>query len=149
MSTYIELLKHPKWQKKRLQILSRDNFTCQDCFDDEKTLHVHHKIYTKGAKPWEYEDVHLITLCEDCHSLETESLKIEEKYLVEAFKSSQFLSGQWHEIYLTIAALHKVHDPEVMARSVGWFLRSEDNLRSVIDMYFDYLSKKSSDKTIF
>jgi len=27
--TYSEKLKDPRWQKKRLEILSRDNFTCE------------------------------------------------------------------------------------------------------------------------
>lgn len=32
-----------------------------------KGLNVHHTYYTKGHKPWEYEDDSLVTLCEDCH----------------------------------------------------------------------------------
>jgi 5-methylcytosine-specific restriction endonuclease McrA len=31
--TYSELLKSPKWQKKRLEIMSRDKFTCKKCGD--------------------------------------------------------------------------------------------------------------------
>jgi len=29
--SYYELLKHPKWQKKRLEILQRANFECVKC----------------------------------------------------------------------------------------------------------------------
>jgi len=29
--TYAEQLKSPKWQKKRLNIMERDQFRCQDC----------------------------------------------------------------------------------------------------------------------
>lgn len=66
--TYAEKLKDPRWQKKRLKILKRDKFTCRDCKSTTKTLHVHHKIYSKiSIDPWEYEDFLLITLCEDCH----------------------------------------------------------------------------------
>lgn len=64
--TYAEKLKDPRWQKKRLEILSRDNFTCKCCFNTDKTLHVHHKIY-ESNNPWETSSIHLITLCEDCH----------------------------------------------------------------------------------
>ncbi len=67
-STYWELLKHPKWQEKRLRILDRDEFTCTDCGDTSKTLHVHHGYYAKGLSPWEYPDETLRTLCEDCHA---------------------------------------------------------------------------------
>ena len=30
---YSEKLKDPRWQKKRLEILERDNFRCQYCGD--------------------------------------------------------------------------------------------------------------------
>ena len=67
MSEYTELLKHPKWQKKRLEILERDNFQCRLCDDENTCLHVHHKEYIPANKPWEYENNKLITLCKDCH----------------------------------------------------------------------------------
>jgi len=65
---YSDLLKDPRWQKKRLQILERDDFTCQGCGGKENTLHVHHKEYVYGRMPWEYDDEELITYCEDCHA---------------------------------------------------------------------------------
>lgn len=67
---YLEQIKSPKWQKRRLEILNRDNFTCQICGCKEKTLHVHHTIYIPKRKIWEYKDNQLITLCEDCHNKE-------------------------------------------------------------------------------
>lgn len=66
--TYSEKLRNPQWQKKRLEILSRDKFTCQLCTDKENELQVHHKVYKDGCEPWEYEDDNFITLCKDCHS---------------------------------------------------------------------------------
>ena len=57
----------PRWQKKRLEILSRDEFTCRDCGDKDNTLHVHHCLYHRGAEPWEYENDELRTLCAECH----------------------------------------------------------------------------------
>lgn len=68
--TYLEKLKDPRWQIKRLEILSRDNFACRRCGDDEKTLYVHHINYIKGNTPWEYNNNRLITLCDDCHGEE-------------------------------------------------------------------------------
>tara|TARA_R110000868_G_C10510016_1_gene732033 strand:+ start:76 stop:480 length:405 start_codon:yes stop_codon:yes gene_type:complete len=67
MSTYSDKLRHPKWQKRRLEIMQRDEFTCQKCFAMETPLTVHHKYYTKGNEPWQYDGSALITLCEDCH----------------------------------------------------------------------------------
>ena len=68
--TYAEKLKDPRWQKKRLEIMQRDEFTCQFCKEKEKTLHVHHKSYIYGKEPWDYNDNNFITLCYECHSME-------------------------------------------------------------------------------
>jgi len=63
--TYSEKLKDPRWQKKRLEILQRDNWTCQICGCTENTLNVHHEKY--DGDPWEISDKELITICEKCH----------------------------------------------------------------------------------
>lgn len=52
-------------------MLQKAGFECQNCGDKEKTLHVHHKIYRKGASVWDYADTELEVLCEDCHLNET------------------------------------------------------------------------------
>ncbi len=68
--TYAEKLKDPRWQKKRLEVMERDDFKCKLCNDDSKTLHVHHKSYQYGKEPWDYELDNFTTLCYDCHELE-------------------------------------------------------------------------------
>lgn len=65
--TYAESLRDPRWQRKRLEILQRDNFTCQSCGTTEKELHVHHGYYETGLSPWEYDNDTLTTLCKNCH----------------------------------------------------------------------------------
>lgn len=72
---YYDKLKDPRWQKKRLKILERDNFSCQACGDDASTLHIHHRYYTKNTDPWDYSDKVLITLCQYCHEVESEAMK--------------------------------------------------------------------------
>ena len=67
--TYKEQIQHPKWQKKRLEILKRDDFTCQHCSDKNNTLHVHHLLYHKHKLIWQYENKYLITYCNECHTL--------------------------------------------------------------------------------
>lgn len=67
MSTYYQKLKSPQWQRKRLEIMERDDFTCRSCGSKEKTLNVHHKTYRKNADPWDYDNDNFITYCEDCH----------------------------------------------------------------------------------
>lgn len=65
--TYAEQLKSPKWQKKRLEILERDFFTCRSCHSKENTLHVHHLFYLSNINVWEYPNEFYVSLCEDCH----------------------------------------------------------------------------------
>jgi hypothetical protein len=65
--TYWEKLQDPRWQKKRLEVLQREDFTCEWCQSRQKTLHVHHGYYERGLDPWEYADDTLHCLCEDCH----------------------------------------------------------------------------------
>lgn len=65
--TYSEKLKDPRWQRKRLEVMQRDNFTCLDCESSANTLHVHHCLYVQGREPWEYPNEELRTLCWSCH----------------------------------------------------------------------------------
>tara|TARA_R110000823_G_scaffold311844_1_gene438031 strand:- start:439 stop:792 length:354 start_codon:yes stop_codon:yes gene_type:complete len=63
--TYSEKLRDPRWQRKRLEIMERDEWRCKHCQSTDKTLTVHHYLYC--GNPWEVEDRFLATLCEDCH----------------------------------------------------------------------------------
>ncbi len=65
--TYSDKLTDVRWQKKRLEIMSRDNFACRSCYAHEGTMHVHHLCYLKRFDPWEYKDDEMITLS-DCHA---------------------------------------------------------------------------------
>jgi hypothetical protein len=66
-ANYVELLRHPFWQRKRLLIFQRDNFACAKCNDSLSNLQVHHKYYKPNTNPWDYPDEALVTLCELCH----------------------------------------------------------------------------------
>jgi hypothetical protein len=71
VKTYSEKLRDPRWQRKRLAVMERDNFTCRDCSATDQPLHVHHCYYAKGG-PWDTEDQLLLTLCADCHERRAE-----------------------------------------------------------------------------
>ena len=58
--------KSPKLQKKRLEILDRDEWKCCACYDAGSTLAVHHGAYQ--GQPWEVDSALLQTLCESCHT---------------------------------------------------------------------------------
>lgn len=71
--TYYELLRDPRWLRRRAEIISKSGGTCQECGyrqddpTDRLDLNVHHTKYYPGKAPWEYEDNLLICLCEICH----------------------------------------------------------------------------------
>ncbi len=64
--TYAEKLKDPRWQKKRLFILERDDWKCSSCHRRDLNLQVHHLIYAK-RDPWDYPNDIYQTLCHVCH----------------------------------------------------------------------------------
>lgn len=98
--SYFDELKHPKWQQKRLQIMSRAGFMCEECGSGEKTLHVHHKAYEKGCKPWEYPDSNLICLCDDCHS-KTHHLDNEIKVILADLNQTQKLAMYFFALHIS------------------------------------------------
>ncbi len=66
--SYGKLLRDPRWQRMRLEIMQRDGFACRDCKDETATLNVHHTYYAPHrVDPWDYPGCSLITLCESCH----------------------------------------------------------------------------------
>ena len=66
---YLEKYKDPRWQKRRLEIMERDEWKCVSCNNKLKMLTVHHMKYNCDAEgPWDYPDSVLVTLCEECHS---------------------------------------------------------------------------------
>ena len=91
--------KDPRWQKKRLEILERDKFTCLNCLSADKELHVHHLKYQKNTPVWSVDDCFLVTLCTECHD-HIHKLKTDwEGYLTEAYQSILFLDvGEEREV---------------------------------------------------
>lgn len=112
--TYADYLRSPLWQRKRLEIFERDNFTCQHCGTREKELQVHHMSYSHGTKPWEYPNDKLITLCKDCHENETQC----SRELYDNFKD---LKSAFTEKGLSIELLNS------MLEKISECLRNEDN----------------------
>lgn len=113
--TYAEKLLDPRWQKKRLKILERDNWTCRKCGDVNSSLHVHHLKYKYGKSPWEYPQKDLITLCKDCHKEITEdstSLKRALEVLkVEFIENDKFDSSDIWNFALDLIQRNKKCNP--------------------------------------
>lgn len=110
--TYSELLRSPLWQKKRLEIMQRDDFACQHCGSEDNELQVHHLVYHKGAKPWEYDNSELITLCSHCHEVETEAKSQHYETFKEICKlgrevgfSEQYIGEMFNTVFRVIESI--------------------------------------------
>ena len=90
-TAYLEKLRSPLWQRKRLAIFTRDNWTCVCCGRSDLPLHVHHLIYLPGLEPWEYQDHSLITYCEICHNTEHLIGNQLQESLLEIIKNNTLL----------------------------------------------------------
>lgn len=121
-TSYAEKLKDPRWQKKRLEILNRDDWCCQWCCDDESTLIVHHLAYEKGREPWEYDDDTLLTLCENCHETDHAERFRYEKELMTAIARKGFSSCDVERITNGFNNLKIQCAPEVTGSLIEWIL---------------------------
>lgn len=102
--SYAELLKDPRWQKRRLQILEAHNWRCEDCGRGDKTLEVHHCHYIKAFRqePWRYEGDLLMCLCSDCHEFRQEREEAMHVHLAQVMRSvpiKELEERAWDTIY--------------------------------------------------
>ena len=128
-NSYSEKLKDPRWQKKRLEILARDEWACQRCFDKEHTLVVHHRLYLPNVEPWDYFNEGLVTLCEDCHKHEHDNIDNACEYIMLAIRT-QFFSDNIKELAHSIILLQKHQITDIVASAY-----SEAFSDPVIQMY--------------
>lgn len=133
--TYAEKLKDPRWQKKRLEILSRDEWMCQLCQDSESMLVVHHRFYLKGKEPWEYADYCLVTLCQACHDHEHEGYPEYAANLIQTLKAKGFFAD---DVALLIDGFHAMeirNAAEYMSSLLKFALADSDTMEMVDARY--------------
>jgi len=142
---YSQKLRDPRWQKKRLHIMERDDWTCQKCFDADSTLVVHHRRYLPDKEPWDYPDYLLITLCEECHDQERETRPDVESDLL-AMLRPLFLADDLHSLALGFHQMELLHSHEVVASVYEWALSSPEIQRELIDRYFEFLNNRKRER---
>lgn len=126
--SYQELLKDPRWIKRRNEILTRDKNTCQFCGAQDKYLHVHHKYYIDGKKPWEYEDDGLVAICEKCHDCVTRDKEDLYPLFIQVrdlFRSHGFSDSVFFDILCRFSNYLEFFDTEMST--------NDDLVRSVIN----------------
>jgi hypothetical protein len=140
--TYSEKLRDPRWQKKRLEIFERDEWCCQKCFDPESPLAVHHFRYIPGIEPWDYPSKLLITLCEECHSVEYQMMPEAIGSLIEQVKENGFFHDQIQEIASGFNALDNNGAPYISS-VIEYFLSTPKVFGMVEKLYFKKISKRA------
>lgn len=115
--SYLEELRDPRWQQKRLKIFERDRWLCTRCLDGKTNLQVHHKDYIPGVLPYDYPEDMLTTLCEKCHEKENDRDKI-QKYLYNTLKMKGFA------VYDLLALSCKVDTDDIFTRELLNALRN-------------------------
>lgn len=126
--SYYELLRDPRWQRRRLEIMHRAGFLCESCGTGEETLNVHHKIYRKGAMPWDYADGELACLCEDCHETEHEWRRRLNEVLAQGGDLLQVVG--FAEALFTLARAHDEPDAELRISDIEHAIGAEAALKA-------------------
>jgi hypothetical protein len=134
--TYAEKLKDPRWQRRRLEVFQRDKFTCQWCFMDHKTLHVHHLDYIDGREPWDYPMEYLQTLCHECHEEVSLERPVVEKSIIKAFRLN-FKNGFEFHTVRSVFTNHK-DVSELFFLLYSLMGRQEAVMKVLNDMYDQY-----------
>jgi len=137
---YSTKLKDPRWQKKRLEILQRDEWTCQLCDDTKSTLVVHHKRYIAGREPWDYPNELLITLCETCHEVEMDNGQADD---LKAMVQENFLST---DIYILADGFHSISTTSqselwMLAETIRWVLSDEQLQKELTDRCWEMMHR--------
>lgn len=71
--------------------MQRDDFKCRHCNAVDKPLQIHHIAYN-FKDPWDIEDRLLISLCSECHDIETGAVKEAFAKLIQFMKMAGYMS---------------------------------------------------------
>ena len=138
---YAAKLRDPRWQRKRLEVLERDEFTCQLCCDSTSTLMVHHRYYEGGRDPWDYPMGALVTLCEICHQHEHEERPSAERALLDALRRADFMADDIKVMARGFYQLHPQHQLDVIAAALEHALLAPEAQARLLEEYFSFLDE--------
>lgn len=139
---YLAKLRDPRWQRKRLEIMNRDGFSCQSCFDTESTLSVHHRFYDRGKDPWEYPDEALVTLCQECHEIDHQYENAPAD-LIRSLRFAGFLNSDINDLWAGFANIQATKSHDVQASILCYALSTRSVMEMMEKAYFDHLAALS------
>ena len=131
--TYSEKLKDPRWQKKRLEILGRDEWTCRGCGDKKNTLNVHHTWYEPKTEPWEASNEYLLTLCDECHNHEYRDRNEAEGWLLDSIKRAGVLYEEVISLSTAFDYMAKNSNSKELVEAIRLILLSKHGQDLVIE----------------
>lgn len=137
--SYYEKLQHPLWQKTRLRVLERANYTCEQCGDSETQVHVHHLFYIWGCEPWDYPDYAFKCLCKNCHAeatAEKEMVKQDARALISMIKATGIEPALINDLAIH---LHDAYEALVFTKESGQRL-----YQSVLDFVIEERKNNSA-----
>lgn len=145
--TYSEKLKDPRWQKKRLEILERDNYTCRFCGDTTSILSVHHFRYE--GEPWDVDNIDLISVCNKCHQEEHFEINYYKKLFLECLEKEGG-SVIYKSLYNTCKNINDLNFP------LSSFFKIIENstaidhgfFNKIIDIYIESISNLFRNKKV-
>ena len=141
LTAYQQKLLDPRWQRKRLEILQRDNWCCQVCFQDDITLHIHHRYYNQGKDPWDYPAKALVTLCEICHETETQYRRDDEALLLSALREVGFWHDDINNLACAFGASAQTFSPRATAYMLIWLLGQPGEMQAAMQRYLAWLQE--------
>lgn len=137
-SEWSEKLLDPRWQKKRLEMLSAAEWMCCKCYDSQATLHVHHLFYD-GREPWEYEEGEMTVLCDVCHQGEHEWRKDAEHELLQALRKRGFFAQSIFRIVNGFNNVNIYREEDVTASVIEWVMSNGSIFERLENQYFMWL----------
>lgn len=146
--TYSEKLRDPRWQKKRLEILERDGWACQMCYDDTTCLHVHHKRYIKGREPWDCCDSMLVALCENCHKIETDADRSECEHDIILMLRDWLFASELKEFTHAMSRVTEVESHGVVVDAICKAICDPELQQILVDGLFQLLAKRHCDNNV-
>lgn len=131
MSEYSEKLKDPRWQRKRLEIFQRDDFTCLSCTRKDLPLHAHHLSYLVGKEPWDHPNFLIVTYCEYCHNSEHE-YELKEplnNFIIELIKDNHLMIKPVAQLCVLIDKYEpfRLHLKKFLNEEMIAYLKTRDN----------------------
>ena len=156
------MLKHPKWQQMRLEVMERADFKCEKygCDypqDETNPLNVHHKYYdeeNRWLEPWEYPRGSLQCLCrrhhEEVHNIRKEEInktpsipikynesspKIEDTILLENLEGVEVTKNEF-DVIVEIKMVIFTYSGWARKKYLNGKIRAHDTRMVIVFEYF-------------